>query len=782
MYTSINQTQTHNSFLIKACIIVGSGGLIFGYDIGVISGTLEKLKSYFNLNDFEIGLVVSILYAGSIFGSIIGGPLCDYFGRWKTIQLQNLIFLLGALLTGLANNLIILCIGRFLVGVASAVSGLADVPYLTEIAPAQYRGIISGQYEILVGAGIMLSFVLDLLFSTIGDGWRIAFVLPGIFAACQSLGMLLLPESPKWLISKGYLEEAKIALIDIYGEYYFLRQLDSAFQIGVDEDIDSSSHFEQITSPVNPMSLSGLRSPSHDPLVDDRDSLGGSPDSMHSTPHKRRGSKHTHSIEHEDMPQDIQDYFEKVRQQKLQQEEEGLGIAGMGGNGSYGNFYDDDYTPSSSMFSSFNKRLQGNGSGKYLFRQGSNKNGSSLRTSNSANKLNISPNKKRANSEADEMKSSLMSDHSAHHSYSTDANNGTVGGNSTNVIANTHMNSSKVHMPRTNSSSGISPTKSSSNNLPYNNSSNNIRRISSTRSISVSSLSEFLSQESDVLHSYRYVIGIVLVIQTLSQITGANVIRNYAPTIFEESGVSTHLALVYNAILGVIKLIFTVIAVVYVEHGGRRTFLLYGIVIVTIGMVFLAGMSLLSPTGNIEDPILFLVGCGLVYAGFGIGYGPAPWILSSEMVPTSIRGRIMSLSLIASNVAQLIMNFIFLPMTDAITTSGSFSVFVVLNLIAFAYAYLYLVETKEVLPHEILTRSLKRRDEACSMAAGQGCCCCSFCRTTQEDREGGEKTSEDALYHSVAYNLIDEEIQRKDGHIVKDDKIESVVNPIANVN
>ena len=72
-------------FLIKAGLIVGSGGLIFGYDIGVIAGTLHELNEEFNLNDVTEGLVVSILYVGSILGSFVGGPMCDYFGRYGCV-------------------------------------------------------------------------------------------------------------------------------------------------------------------------------------------------------------------------------------------------------------------------------------------------------------------------------------------------------------------------------------------------------------------------------------------------------------------------------------------------------------------------------------------------------------------------------------------------------------------------------------------------------------------------------------------------------------------------
>jgi hypothetical protein len=222
---------------------------------------------------------------------------------------------------------------------------------------------------------------------------------------------------------------------------------------------------------------------------------------------------------------------------------------------------------------------------------------------------------------------------------------------------------------------------------------------------------EFFLKEKELLYSYSFVIVVVVMIQICAQITGCNVIRNYAPTLYEKSGVSTQAALTYNVVLGVVKLLFTVVSVLYVERGGRRSFLLVGIVLVTVGMGFLCAMSFSSHehNGNIHNPIAFTVGCAIVYAGFGIGYGPAPWILSSEMIPTAVRGRIMSLCLIASNLAQLLMNFIFLPMTSAISTAGSFFVFMILNVLTFCFVYLFLVETKEALPKDILARTMQRR-------------------------------------------------------------------------
>lgn len=510
------------SFLYRAVVIVGSGGLIFGYDIGVISGTLPSISDDFDLDGYEEGLVVSILYAGSILGSLFGGPLCDSIGRWKTIQIQNLVFVFGALLTGLAPNLGTLCAGRFFVGIASAISGLADVPYLTEIAPSEYRGLLSGQYEILVGAGILLSFCLDLAFSSFPNGWRWAFVLPGIFAFIQSILLFLLPESPKWLIAKGRLDEARLVLQHIYGE-------------------EASSK------------------------------------------------------------------------------------------------YLNEFIQSSSEKSVMNKA-----------------------------ELTIT--------------SAMQYEHPSYQSSPS---------------------ATTTHSPLTTSTTTTSPIHATVDKIIITEKGESTEP-SEKRILTSTSSSNQSEQEKLVLKEYQYAIIVIIMIQILSQITGANVIRNYAPTIFENGGVSEGLALFYNVILGIVKLIFTILSVYYIESTGRRKFFLFGIFWVITGMTFLMIASIFTPSGTLNNPEVFVIGCAFVYAGFGFGYGPMPWVLSSEMVPTIIRGRVLCLSLVASNLTQLIMNFLFIPMSEYLLGAGTFATFLILNILTFYYIYHFIVETKEISSEKIL--------------------------------------------------------------------------------
>lgn len=157
-----------------------------------------------------------MLPLGSLIGCCFGGPLCDKIGRWKTIQLQNVIFIFGALLISLAQNITDVYVGRIIIGIGSALSAVADIPYLTEVSPPCYRGRMSSAYEMLVVIGILISFLMDLIFRPIPGGWRYMFGIPAIFAFMQMCGMLLLPESPKWLLQNGKYDEAVAAIRQQY--------------------------------------------------------------------------------------------------------------------------------------------------------------------------------------------------------------------------------------------------------------------------------------------------------------------------------------------------------------------------------------------------------------------------------------------------------------------------------------------------------------------------------------------------------------------------------------
>jgi len=611
-----DSTLSHNLFLIKAGIIVGSGGLIFGYDIGVISGILQQLKDNFHMNDIEIGLTVSVLYIGSILGSIFGGILCDHLGRWNTIQIQNILFIIGALLSGLSNNFIILCFGRFIVGIASAISGIADVPYLNEISPPAYRGFLSSQYEMAVSIGVLLSFISTLFLSNYDYGWRIAFIIPSIIALLQSLCMYFLPESPQWLLYKDMLDELQSTLSIIYGDT-LIKQI---CLLTKDERDDESSIIHQL-----PIELKEF--------LDARDKKNIS----------------------------LQIIYEEnlSRPRKISQSKSALNIAINNKNIEYESINNDILTSDTD-----------------------------------------------SNSSSNSSSSYHPHDHDHDHSYYKQQFK----------QQNNHHNKSNNHKSYNNNIFSF-------NNLSYNN--------------------LFPDDEYIILKEYKYVILLIIIIQILAQITGGNIIRNYATIIFENAGINQFYSLLYNLIFGIIKVISTIISITCMDHVGRLYLLTSGIYLVTIGMFIVVISSFYSMNNNLYCLELFLIGCCFVTMGFSIGYGPIPWVLSAEMFPTSIRGRIMSLSLIACNVTQLIVNFSFLPMLDNFGTTITFLLFLFFNILTYYIIKSYLVETKEINSNEIL----QNLHEKYQLTMKNNNKCFNYCRLSRS-------SSLDDIDHEIAMNTL----------------------------
>jgi MFS family permease len=133
-----DQEPSLSWFLIKVTAIASLGGCLFGYDLGAISGALPQLSATFNLENDQEEWVVSILYLGGSCGACVGGTICDVAGRKKSILMTDVLFVVGAACLFWSTSYAQVLVGRFVVGFAVAVSGVADVSYLHEIAPLQW--------------------------------------------------------------------------------------------------------------------------------------------------------------------------------------------------------------------------------------------------------------------------------------------------------------------------------------------------------------------------------------------------------------------------------------------------------------------------------------------------------------------------------------------------------------------------------------------------------------------------------------------------------------------
>jgi MFS transporter, SP family, galactose:H+ symporter len=197
--------------------IAALGGLLFGYDTGVISGALLFIREALSLSPTMQGVVVAVVLAGAAIGAALAGSLSDRFGRRRVILAAALLFIVGAVLSALASGLGALLGGRFLVGLAIGTASMLTPLYLAEIAPARDRGAVVSLNQLCITIGILVSYLVGFGLAGIVGGWRWMLgigALPGIILA---VGMLILPESPRWLAGHGRADEAGAALKRLRG-------------------------------------------------------------------------------------------------------------------------------------------------------------------------------------------------------------------------------------------------------------------------------------------------------------------------------------------------------------------------------------------------------------------------------------------------------------------------------------------------------------------------------------------------------------------------------------
>ncbi|NBA86379.1 sugar porter family MFS transporter [Emticicia sp. CRIBPO] len=192
--------------------IAATGGLLFGFDTGVINVALPTLRKAFDLTPELESWVVSAVLAGGMVGPFVSGPLTDYLGRKKINILASLIFVIGSILTAIAPNVVFLIGGRLLLGLAIGIVASTVPLYIAELAPKEKRGQLVTFFQLAITLGILLSYVVGYLFEGQENAWRLMFWTGFIPAAVLFTGMFFVPESPRWLISKGRSEEALLVL------------------------------------------------------------------------------------------------------------------------------------------------------------------------------------------------------------------------------------------------------------------------------------------------------------------------------------------------------------------------------------------------------------------------------------------------------------------------------------------------------------------------------------------------------------------------------------------
>lgn len=190
-------------------------GLLFGLDVGVISGAEQFIQKDFGISDQMIEYVVSSLLWGAVAGALVSGVFSNKLGRRKTILLSAVLFVIGSLLCALAPTVHFLIVARLFLGLAVGMASFTAPLYLSEVSPQSVRGSLISMYQLMITIGIVMAFLSDTYFASyaridgeVGGHWRVMLGIIAIPAALMFVGMWFLPESPRWLFLKGFKERA----------------------------------------------------------------------------------------------------------------------------------------------------------------------------------------------------------------------------------------------------------------------------------------------------------------------------------------------------------------------------------------------------------------------------------------------------------------------------------------------------------------------------------------------------------------------------------------------
>lgn len=219
------------SYLLPACAVATLGGLLFGYDTGVISGAIEPLTQRFGLDEWMKGWASGCVLLGCAAGVLLVGPLSDRFGRRRALLLAALLFLASSLGTALPHDIWTFIAFRLVGGIGIGVASISTPMYIAELAPAHVRGRLVAANQIAIVGGIAATAFANYAIAACGDeawniasGWRWMFGL-GVLPAAAFLALLArIPESPRWLIEAGRLEAARDVLARVGGVAYAARE------------------------------------------------------------------------------------------------------------------------------------------------------------------------------------------------------------------------------------------------------------------------------------------------------------------------------------------------------------------------------------------------------------------------------------------------------------------------------------------------------------------------------------------------------------------------------
>jgi sugar porter (SP) family MFS transporter len=205
-------------YLYFICLIATMGGLMFGFDIAIISGAVPFIQPYFGWNELQLGWGVSSLLVGAIVGAFGSGILSDMFGRKKVLIFVALFFAVSCTFTALASTSFIFISARLFGGLAVGAASVLSPMYVAEVAPPKNRGMLVSVYQLAIVLGILCSYTINYGLHNIDNNWRWMFATGIIPSVLFFVGLFFIPESPRWLYKAGRQTDSMKVLTRIGGE------------------------------------------------------------------------------------------------------------------------------------------------------------------------------------------------------------------------------------------------------------------------------------------------------------------------------------------------------------------------------------------------------------------------------------------------------------------------------------------------------------------------------------------------------------------------------------
>ncbi|CAJ2635558.1 unnamed protein product [Trifolium pratense] len=236
-----NETTKLNKYAFACAIVASMVSIVSGYDTGVMSGAMEFIKEDMGISDTQQEVLAGILNICALVGSLTAGRTSDYIGRRYTILLSALLFILGAVLMGYGPNYAILMVGRCVCGVGVGFALMIAPVYSAEISSASSRGFLTSLPEVCIGIGIFLGYISNYFlgkYLSLKLGWRLMLGIAAFPSLVLAFGILMMPESPRWLVMQGQLGKAKKVLLQVSNttQEAELRFKDIKLAAGLDEN------------------------------------------------------------------------------------------------------------------------------------------------------------------------------------------------------------------------------------------------------------------------------------------------------------------------------------------------------------------------------------------------------------------------------------------------------------------------------------------------------------------------------------------------------------------